>query len=320
VSELKIVSREYELLDGSKQILVERVGNGSIIKRFDKTPLPAKETDIVCPHFLELKWATGCPYNCSWCYLKGTLRFSPRRARPDVKDFNKVAEHVRTFLQEVEWCEELLNSGEIADSLMWEKTEAPFSKSIVPLFSAQRRHRVLLVSKSNNIHHLLANEYQDCAVTSFSFNADVVAQRFERGAPTVGQRIEAARKLSQAGYEVRIRIDPMIPVPRWERHYQELIDQMFSAFTPARVTLGSLRGLQSTINGASDRSWVKYLSDRSNWGRRIDRNIRFWMYQKVIEYLKQRYEYTEVGLCKETLEIWHRLGMDYRKIKCNCIT
>ncbi len=27
----------------------------------------------------------------------------------------------------------------------------------------------------------------------------------------------------------------------------------------------------------------------------------------------------EVAFCKETLAMWAKLGMDYRKIKCNCV-
>jgi hypothetical protein len=30
-------------------------------------------------------------------------------------------------------------------------------------------------------------------------------------------------------------------------------------------------------------------------------------------------DYTEVALCKETLAMWAKLGMDYRRIKCNCV-
>jgi hypothetical protein len=26
-------------------------------------------------NILELKWAYGCPFDCAWCYLKGTFRF-----------------------------------------------------------------------------------------------------------------------------------------------------------------------------------------------------------------------------------------------------
>jgi spore photoproduct lyase len=84
------------------------------------------------------------------------------------------------------------------------------------------------------------------------------------------KRIEAAKKVYQAGYEIRIRIDPMVPIDNWKESYQELLDFIFENLTPERVTLGSLRGLQSTINGCSDKSWVKYLRETSNWGRKID--------------------------------------------------
>ncbi len=50
----------YTVLDGSEQVLVQKVGDGSIMKRFDKRPIPQRLTDVVCPHFLELKWAYGC--------------------------------------------------------------------------------------------------------------------------------------------------------------------------------------------------------------------------------------------------------------------
>jgi len=71
----KISYKEYKTINGTKKTLVSRVNDGSIITRFDKTPLPQKPTDVICPHFLELKWAYGCPYDCAWCYLKGTFRF-----------------------------------------------------------------------------------------------------------------------------------------------------------------------------------------------------------------------------------------------------
>ena len=62
---ISVFWKDYKLLDGSVKRLVEKVGDGSIIIRFEKTPYPEGPNDVVCPHFLELKWANGCPYNCS---------------------------------------------------------------------------------------------------------------------------------------------------------------------------------------------------------------------------------------------------------------
>jgi spore photoproduct lyase len=317
-TKLKVAIEGYQLLDGTEVPLVRQIGDGSIIRRFDKTPMPTQDTSVVCPHFLELKWAYGCPFDCAWCYLKGTFRFRPTRAKPVIKDRNKTESHTRTFLEEVT-TPEVLNTGEIADSLMGEGLDPPFSKLIIPMFEEQDRHKVLFVTKSDNIKHLLEADTHSQVIISFSLNADVVAERWENGAPSVSRRLEAGRKLDEIGYEIRVRIDPMVPVPDWERQYMNLIDQILANFRPCRITLGSLRGLQSTVNGSTDRSWVEYLKESSNWGKKVDFKTRYGMYATVINQLKEKYDYNEIALCKETVAMWGGLGMDYREIRCNCI-
>jgi spore photoproduct lyase len=315
---LKIRYKNYQCLSGKKQTLVEQVNDGSIIIRFDKTPHPQNPSDIVCPHFLELKWAYGCPFDCAWCYLKGTFRFRPERLKPAFKPLEKVKLHMESFLEQVE-TPEILNSGEIADSLMSEGDNDPFSKFIIPLFQKQKRHKVLFVTKSGNIKHLLEIPDPQQAIISFSLNAEAVSQRWEGRAPSVMARIEAARKLYEHGYEVRARIDPMVPVEEWDRHYRSLISTIFDNFLPERITLGSLRGLQSTINGVKDKSWTAYLKETSNWGKKIDFKTRYEMYQTVIRYLKDQYNFSKVALCKETVAMWEQLEMDWKQVKCNCI-
>jgi len=315
---IKIHFDRYKMLDGTSRILVKRMADGSIIKRFDKTPYPVKPTNVVCPHFLELKWAYGCPFDCSWCYLKGTFRFRPEGIKPGYKPLEKVRLHMETFLQEVE-TPEILNTGEIADSLMQENGDCPFSKFIISMFERQNRHKVLFVTKSTNIKNLLEVTSQKQAIISFSLNAEPVASEWEKRAPSVKKRIEAARKLSDAGYEVRIRIDPIVPIETWEECYIRLIDEILSRFIPKRITLGSLRGLQSTINGTNDTSWVKYLKESSNWGRKIDFTTRYRVYKAILGYLNSRYDFHDIALCKETKAMWEKLKMAWTQIKCNCV-
>ena len=317
ISKPKIHYREYTQLNGKKETLVARVNDGSIIARFDKTPLPERSTDVVCPHFLELKWAYGCPFDCSWCYLKGTFRFRPDGLKPVVKDYEKIKSHTEAFLEKVK-SPEILNTGEIADSLMHENSVSPFSKLIIPMFEGQRLHKVLFLTKSSNVKNLLDIYPYKQTIISFSLNAIPVAKRWEK-APSVMKRIEAATKVYEAGYEVRLRIDPMVPIDNWKKHYLQLLDIVFERFSPERITFGSLRGLQSTINGCSDKSWVRYLQEKSNWGKKIDFETRFAMYSTIIEYLNTKCNYSKIALCKETVEMWDKLKIDYRKIKCNCI-
>ena len=129
---------------------------------------------------------------------------------------------------------------------------------------------------------------QEQVIVSFSLNSFNVAKRWEKRAPAPKDRIKAAGKLQDAGYTVRIRIDPIVPIENWEKSYKELIDNIFKNFEPERITIGSLRGLQSTINNSKDKSWVDYLDDRSNWGKKIGFEKRVKMYRTIIDYVNRR--------------------------------
>ncbi|MHA1578469.1 MAG: radical SAM protein, partial [Candidatus Freyarchaeota archaeon] len=321
--------KEAVNLKGEREVVVDRVGDGSIIKLFDRTPPPEKPTDVVCPHFLELKWANGCYFNCAWCYLNGTYRFHPewKNGKPNIKDFGTIREHLKTFLQGNGVRPEILNAGELSDSLLAEKRRngnPPFSEFIINTLSTydkDAKHKILFLTKDTNVKNLirLKEEGTKRIIMSFSLNADSVAKRWEKKAPSVDARIKAARKVWEAGYTTRIRIDPIVPVKDWKEQYAKLLEKVFSNLKPERITLGSLRGLTSTITNAKDKSWVNYLSEKSNWGRKIDTETRYDTYVFIIKQLQENYNYKHVALCKETVEMWEKIGMDYKRIKCNCI-
>ncbi len=301
-----------------KSFPVDKIKDGSIIKLFDKTPEPKNPTDVVCPHFYELKWANGCNFNCSWCYLNGTYRFLSRGKKPHLKNVDTTLEHLSCFFNTISNRSFLLNSGELSDSLLFENDGAPITQKIIPKFMEQDKHKLLLLTKSTNADNLLKINAQDHVITSFSLNSFKVANQWEK-APKVIDRIKAAKKLYNVGYTVRIRIDPMIPISDWKEEYKKLIDKIFENFQPERITLGSLRGLQSTINNSKDISWIKYLTETSNWGKKISAGHRHAMYSTLRNYLKEKYQFNKIALCKETIEVWDKLNMDYKKIQCNCM-
>ncbi len=297
------------------------IRDGSIITIFDKTAKPVNKNDVFCPHFVEFKWANGCNFNCAWCYLNGTLRFRPMGKGPHVKPPEKIKQHLKEYFKLVK-LPTLLNSGELSDSFVNDGNGFSLTKDIIPIFKKQKTHKLLILTKNGSniaMNDILNSKSQDHVIVSFSVNSFDVAKRWEKNAPGPKKRIESANKLFDERYEVRLRIDPIVPVENWKDGYLDLVDFIFSKFEPERITLGSLRGLQSTINNCKDKSWVKYLEERTNWGLKISFEKRFEIYESIIKYLKKEYNFRSVGLCKETLEIWDKLGMDYNKNKCNCV-
>lgn len=193
---------------------------------------------------------------------------------------------------------------------MGEHLNPPFSRFIIQLFEKQNKHKVLFVTKSINIKNILQLPSAKQAVFSFSLNSLPAAEKWEKRAPSPVKRLEAAKKLYDRGYSVRVRIDPIVPIKNWEKHYKELIDNIFDRFVPERITLGSLRGLQSTINGTEDKSWTVYLKEYSNWGKKIGLKIRCDMYSLLGDYLQEKYDYINIALCKESIEVWEKLGLE----------
>ena len=54
-------------------------------------------------------------------------------------------------------------------------------------------------------------------------------------------RIAAARKCQEAGYKVRFRLSPMVPVVGWQDGIRHMIARLFDETTPDLITMEPLR-------------------------------------------------------------------------------
>ncbi len=290
-------------------VIVERPRKSSFVRYFDKTP-----PGIVCPHFFILAHANGCIYRCAYCYLQLTFR-GDVRATIFTNRADLLAD-VRRFLARPE--PSTLNAGELSDALATDDRTG-LTKDLVPLFAAQERHALILLTKSANVENLLELEHNGRTIVSFSVNAEEVAARYEPGAPSPAARVAAARRVADAGYPVRFRIDPIIPVPGWEDSYRKLIEHILAVARPQRITLGSLRFFPNVKTFAHklgrDTSVFDYGTERTaaDGRRRIPLSRRVRIYRYLMDLIPND---VEVGLCKES-EGCHQ-ALDIGEVVCNC--
>ena len=282
-----------------------------IISLFHKTP-----ADIACGRFWELRWAYGCPLDCNYCYLRGTMRgnMRPSPLKPG-HVLNAIDEAFANIRQP-----SIFNTGELSDSLMY----PVLMEKIVDRFEQQDKHKVALLSKMgrHSIQFLL-KKLRKQTICAWSINADEVAKRWERAAASPRERIDCAKDVSALGYDTRIRIDPIFPVYDWKKHYREIIAYLFSKFEPNKIILGTPRGLWKTIKYANeagiDMSWSNFFSEDSGWGKKLDLDQRKQIYLFFYDELKDRgYPTSKISLCKETTLVWRDLGLDYKPLTCNC--
>lgn len=219
-------------------------------------------------------------------------------------------------------------------------------EKICDKFEQQSTHKVLLLSKGCHfpvesgldrtkgtaIVFLWKKKYKQ-TVVSFSVNAWEFAELYEKGAPNVYDRLRAAYVLQRAGYEVRLRIDPIIPIRppnvagySWKTAYRDhvrfILKTMF--VNPARITLGTPRWFPALPY------WLKRAGRKDNFFDNFSKNKemccdrRYRLKNRVEAYLYlikwlRKYGYEgPIALCKETVDVWNKVGMLPEEIRCNC--
>lgn len=263
------------------------------VKLFDKTP-----SDVECPHFYELVLSNGCPYNCTYCYLKLTFKGNTNPVL-----FSNDWTEVEKELEAVQYG--VFSTGELADSLA---IEPPLLEDALSYFSSQRSRFMLLLTKSTNIQPLLRRKPSDSIIVSFSVNSASAHAKWENSTPSPTERLEAAKKLKSEGWRVRIRIDPIVIDDCFSQY--ESVCKIVNELNPERVTIGTLRHYRGLFN-FSPEAPQKGLIHCPDGRMRYPLSTRVSAYRQVKDWLG-----IQPALCKETKAVWRRLGWNF--LGCNC--
>ncbi len=161
---------------------------------------------------------------------------------------------------------------------------------------------------------------------SFSINTDKVYQQLEHRTASPEARLMAAKKLQHAGYEIRLRIDPVILYSTWKKDYIDLVEKIFVSVKPERITIGEYRpskGLASHISSRfPDSPLLKIHSGLVNEGTKLryPEEHRLAMFKVIIDTIKKHDKRVKIALCKEDVNIWKSLGIQIYGLSCNCLT
>jgi len=272
----------------------------------------------VCPNFYVLSHANGCSFEprCEYCYFKSSFWHLPR---PRVYiNSEKMIREVLAWIGRDELESYVLNTGNLSDSLCFEETR-PMIRELVELFRVEaehksRPHSVLLVTKGGiaECRSLLDIQPTSSVIVSFSVNERAAARDFEPGAPAVEDRFKAARALKDAGWRIRIRIDPMLR----GYDYSDVIREV-SDLGPERVTLGCLRSERGLLKflPAALRSGLEPCGENTGLAR-YPRPERLKLYRAVVSRLSR---ICTIGLCEETPDVWQETLPDQlQRPACNC--
>jgi len=318
-----------KILAGKKVLYLGPTGNDVV----DVFTMP--DDRMMCPHFDRLKLASnGCFYQCDWCYLKLTYR----AAFPFIAiktEYDKIKHQISRRLKTIN-SPTIFNSGEMADSLALDHLTRA-GREFIPWFARSENGYLFMLTKSDNVDDILDLPHNGHTIVAWSMNTAAVSRKYEIGAPTFKRRLAAAKKVQEAGYPIRIRLDPIVPFEGWEEAYAMTIKEIFSEVSPERVTLGTLRfekgfyNMRKTIfTTGSDlpilmEEMQPMFSPKHFPGTKnpkagkysFSESKRSEIFRFAIGEIR-KYSDCRIALCKESENVWAELGLDLSRCSCVC--
>ncbi|MFH1220590.1 MAG: hypothetical protein V1694_09070 [Candidatus Eisenbacteria bacterium] len=277
-----------------------------------------------CAKFYKLSAYNNCNFSCEYCYLYLTFRNAP--VSTHFVNYDRVLAEIEAFgRSRVSPALRVLNLGELGDPLAVDDITG-FSRQIVPFVPLHAPGvRLLFVTKSDCVRNLLDLKHGGRTIISFSVNTAKVHQHLEHRTPTPTARLQAAQQVQEAGYEVRLRIDPVFEYSSWRKDYPELVDQIFAFVTPSRITIGEYRPAAGLIRHIEERFPDTRLiringSLIAEAGKlRYPKKTRLMMFRAIVGAIRKRDRNVKIALCKEHREVWKSTGLGGAGLCCNCL-
>jgi spore photoproduct lyase len=193
-----------------------------------------------------LDLAEGCPAHCQYCYLAGSLSGPPvTRAYANLPEILSAAErHLdrgsvtsRSAKRRHEGI--TFEASCYTDPLGIEHLTGSLAETIRYFGQLDAAVQLRFTTKFDAVEPLLTLDHNRRTRMRVSVNAPSLV-RFEGGTSGLLARLQAARRMAEAGYRIGLTIAPIMPVEGWREQYRALLDL-------AATTLGEGPGADLTI-------------------------------------------------------------------------
>ena len=284
------------------------------------------DTGLVCQPAWQLHTVVGCPFRCAYCHLGWSVNLML-----NMEDFvAHLDEWIRRCPKQT-----LFQYDNWTDTVCFEP-EYDGARLLIDYFARQKGKALeLYVGKSDNVDFLLDYGHRGHTVCCWSLSGYTQSRQFEYRAATMEERIESMKKCQDAGYPVRVRLSPIIPVRNWQDENRDLIEQLFRAVDPDVITFETLRFLNyERMCGAFDLSlldedFVAAMQAPQTGpvspGCQVPDDYRKLVYEFIISELERVSPGTPYALCREKRDVWEFFEEDFARHDqhpddyfCNC--
>jgi hypothetical protein len=291
----------------------------------------------ICRNAHDLHSAWGCLHACDYCNIGEFLNIH--------LNLEEMVERLPAVLDEHEWCR-LWKYDNQTDTITFEPQYGA-SELMIGAFAERATddpaedQYLMLYTKSDNVEHLLDLDHKGRTIISWTISSETVAREIEKNSPTTSERIDAARKCQQAGYHVRARFSPIVPVKGWREEGRRMIADYLAEVKPDVITMDALGLLGYErlcgcfdlelldpvyVEASRELSQMDPHPGKPFWpdGKQMfPHDLRLEILRFYVDEIRRHDRDVPISLCDETPEIWdeftrEELGHGPDDYVCTC--
>jgi len=273
---------------------------------------PVASPRTLCCNLQTLDAVENCGYGCSYCSIQSF--FDGKQIRFD-KGFADKLKNLQLDANKTYH----IGTGQSSDSLMWGNSHWVLDAVID--FARDNPNVILeLKTKSANVSHLLRADAPKNIICTWSLNTPTLIQYEEHGTAALDKRLDAARKMADAGFLVGFHFHPIVHYDQWQQDYQRVVEQLGSSFSPeevALVSMGTLTYIKSVMREIRKRAIptqiLKMPMVDSNGKQSYPDEIKLSLFSHVYSCFPQSWkEDVFYYLCMESRRLWKPVfGYEY---------
>ena len=283
------------------------------------------DPDQICRSRYQFDTIYGCPHGCIYC--EGGM---VAVVFVNLEDF--LARHVDPIVRENRWQKVFMFNSCLTDTLCFEP-EYGLSELLAEYFAGTTDQYYLIHSKSANVDFLREIDHRGHTILLWSLTGDTFGPVLEPGTGTLDERILAAKKCAEAGYTIRFKFKPIVPIRGWRNECRRMIERVFAETRPDNLAMCmlawmSFEQLKSILDPAIlDPDFVRAAEESAGSLKGLmegpfPHDSRAEVYRFYFEEIRKHDREIPVALCTETPGMWKEfkglLGVGPRRYVCGC--
>jgi spore photoproduct lyase len=176
----------------------------------------------------------NCIYHCNYCFLQGIYPSANLVAFVNESEFFS---EVKTKINNRKVLDEPMGlSIAYHNDLLAFENRIPFCQNWIEFGRHTKNILIEIRTKCANITPIKNIIPHKNILLAWTLTPNEIRRKYEVSTPSFEQRLNAAKWAITKGWNVRICIDPVIPIKGWKSYYAKAIDSLFESLHPDQLT------------------------------------------------------------------------------------